>query len=403
MSNNSLFDDIARMLASPMPRRQTFRLIAGGLTAGAMVPLLKPEPAYAGKCGDPCAVNNPITNVCGPQFATCPTQCRCRPIIGSSACVCGGKLCLDTTVQIVLFEPGPPATLEVAIQNAVLGLDSITINSLSNCTLTGVPVTVSPPVTTPFFITATKIDQTQPARFELSACSSDGCCPEDPIFTVLKLSTGRWVRQTFADVPSAERFLTVTNGSPGLSRLHIWVNSKHYATLPLRDIETRSLDLAAAMTQTNNTISLVGTGELGASAAVNIVKTPPPHGGATAASQALSSGPRHNPIWGPMAEASEENSDLLAANVSSQTVQIVFSDALSNAAASNSKVFTAEVNGTAATVQGAHVQGGAAGTQVILQLPQRTLHSGDSVDVYWENLRDAKGRPLSGHGSLFAH
>jgi hypothetical protein len=76
--------------------------------------------------------------------------------------------------------------------------------------------------------------------------------------------------------------------------------------------------------------------------------------------------------------------------------------ALNSGAASNPSLYTVEVNGNAAAVQTAHVQAGAAGTDLTLQLPPGTLHGGDSVDVYWENLRDAKGRPLAGHVPLFA-
>ena len=274
------------------------------------------------------------------------------------------------------------------------------------------PVTADA-IKTPVMRTATKTDQTKPAQFVFSVCTPDGCCCDlDPIFTVLKLSTGRWARQTFADISSADHFLTVTNGSPGLSRLHIWINSKQVATLRLRDNETQDLDLAPVMTEKANTISLVGAGELGASAAVTIVDTPPApktpasRGKAAMAAaqavEALKSNPRHSPVWGPLAEETEENSDLHVANVSRQTVQVVFGGALSSAAAT-SKVFTVEVNGKAAIVQGGHVRGGATtATQLTLQLPPGTLHNGDSVDVFWDNLLDAKGRPLAGHVPLFA-
>lgn len=91
--------------------------------------------------------------------------------------------------------------------------------------------------------------------------------------------------------------MTVTNNNPGLERLHVWINSKHFTTLNLRDNETRSLDLVAAMTEKANTISLVGAGELGASASVAVVDTPPAAAGkkggvgATAAAPAQGSSP----------------------------------------------------------------------------------------------------------------
>jgi hypothetical protein len=105
---------------------------------------------------------------------------------------------------------------------------------------------------------------------------------------------------------------------------------------------------------------------------------------------------------GPLAEAAEENSHLHAANAAGQTVQVNFSGALNSGAASNPSLYTVEVNGKPAAVQVAHVQAGAAGMDLTLQLPPGTLHNGDSVDVFWDNLRDAKGRPLAGHVPLFA-
>jgi hypothetical protein len=270
------------------------------------------------------------------------------------------------------------------------------------------PVTANA-IKTPIIRTATKIDQSKPAQFVFKVCPPNTCCCNvDPIFTVLILTTGQWVRQTFADVPKAEHFITVTNGNPGLKRLNIWINSKHYTTLKLGDNETRSLDLARAMTEIDNTISLVGAGELGASASVAIVDTPPAaatkNAGMGGMAAAPTQGPahRHNAIWGPLAEETEENSHLHAANAASQTVQVNFNGALNAGTAINPSIFTVKVNGKAAAVQTVHLQAGASGMDLTLQLPKGTLHSGDSVDVFWENLRDAKGRPLSGRVPLFA-
>jgi hypothetical protein len=343
-----------------------------------------------GKC---CSEKLCRGTICCPDFGLTCVNDKCCPCPGNN----NGKI---NKIRI-----GPPAQADVVIQNAVDGISSISLAKAVNSTVAGLPKFFSPPNKSPILLTATKIDQTKPAQFAFSVCTPDECCCElDPIFTVLKLSTGRWVRQTFADVPKAEHFLTVTDGNPGLARLHIWVNSKHAATLRLKDNETQNIDLAAVMTEQKNTISLVGMGELGASAAVNIVDSPPAaaakQGIAAAAAQALSSGPRQNAVWGPLADETEENSDLQAADVSRQTIQLVFSAALSSAAAASPRIFTVEVNGKTAAVQGAHIQKSAAGTQLTLQLPQGALHKGDTVDVWWENLPD--GRSLSGHVALFA-
>ena len=201
----------------------------------------------------------------------------------------------------------------------------------------------------------------------------------------------------------------MTNGDPGLKRLHIEVNGKRFTALSLSDNETRSLDVAAAMTEAANTISLTGTGELGASAAVVIGDIPPAptanNGGMAAITLAQAQGPAHrqNAIWGPLAEATEENSHLHAATVASQTVLVNFNGALKSGVAGNPSLYTVEVNGKATAVQTAHVQAGAAGMDLTLQLPPGTLHGGDNVDVSWDNLLDAKGRPLAGHVALVAH
>jgi hypothetical protein len=460
MSRENLFDDITRVLASPMPRRQAFRLIAGGLAGGSLGFLLAPEQALAvgAACGSGCPKNGVTCNnnmTCDKSncFAiTLPGdpfngKCRCCAVVCGGHCCCGEETCCfntvccpqgmpccnqesgigccpagtvcrnrrccknpcpgNTTGRISAIRSGPPAQADATIQNAVEGISTISVATAVNCTVANMPMNAGG-TKSPMVCTATKIDQTKPAQFVFNVCPPNTpvecCCPVDPIFTVLKLTTGQWVRQTFADVPPAEHFVTMTNGDPGLTRLHIWVNSKHYTTLNLRDNETRGLDLAAAMTEKENTISLVGAGELGASASVAIVDSPPApvtsHGAASAAAQAQGPTSRHNATWGPLAEETEENSHLHAAKSASQTVQVNFNGALSNAA--NPSAFTVEVNGKAAAVQAAHVQAGAAGMDLTLQLPPGTLHNGDSVDVSWDNLRDAKGRPLAGHVPLFA-
>jgi YVTN family beta-propeller protein len=319
-------------------------------------------------------------------------------------------LCPGNTTGRFFVVSGPPLQADVTIQNKVDGISSISLATAVNCTVTPpLPENFSPPNKGEIPLTATKTDQTKSAQFGFSACPPVGlCCPIDPIFTVLELTTGRWVRQSFAGVPPAEHFVTVTNGDPGLNRLHIKVNSEDFTTLSLRDNETRSLDVAAAMTEKANTISLTGTGELGASASVVIGDTasaPAAKNGGMSAMALAPQGParRQNAIWGPLAEETEENSDLRVATAASQTVLVNFNGALKSGAAGNPSLYTVEVNGKLAAVQAAHLQAGAAGMDLTLQLPPATLRGGDNVDVSWDNLVDAKGRPLAGHVALVAH
>src|SRR4051794_18568832 len=87
--NGTLFDDVARVLASPMPRRQALATIMRGLAGAAVISLFGPEEARAdptpdanGNCpgnhsncnGVVCCNNN--TQECCPNGtgATC-----CRP------------------------------------------------------------------------------------------------------------------------------------------------------------------------------------------------------------------------------------------------------------------------------------------------------------------------------------
>ena|SRR3989442_8468 len=73
---DKLFDDIARALASPVPRRRAVKLIAGGL-AGAVLAAFGPRRAAAqGTCSPACSGNNPqcclpIGNFCCPSSGVC--------------------------------------------------------------------------------------------------------------------------------------------------------------------------------------------------------------------------------------------------------------------------------------------------------------------------------------------
>jgi hypothetical protein len=111
---------------------------------------------------------------------------------------------------------------------------------------------------------------------------------------------------------------------------------------------------------------------------------------------------RHGAIWGPLAEDIDENSDLRAANVATQTIEINFNGALNPRSAASSAVYTVDVNGKPVIVLAAKIQGAAANLDVILQLASGSLHAGDNVDVFWQNLLDTNNRPLSGHVSLLA-
>lgn len=231
----------------------------------------------------------------------------------------------------------------------------------------------------------------------------------DPVFTTLELTTSRRVRQIFTNIPNQEHYITISNGAPGLEKLNIRINRRLYTSIPLAQNETKNFDVSSAMEPgNNNTVTLTGVGELGASADVSILDSAPAstaEAGRRSPARPVNAGGNHldNGVWGPLAEEVEETSDLHLADVSTQTVQIVFKGAMDKSAAGGRANYAVEVNGTKEPVVATNAkQSGAEGVNVTLQLPPGTLQAGDKVDVQWVELTDTKGRPLSGHVSLIA-
>src|SRR5437879_1010388 len=86
MREEHLFDEIARLLASPMPRRRAFRLILQSVGGAALV-ALGARPALAA-CDPPCGANLQCCTVGGGGFCA-PTALIC----------CGGGTCNPSTQQ----------------------------------------------------------------------------------------------------------------------------------------------------------------------------------------------------------------------------------------------------------------------------------------------------------------
>ena len=88
------FDDLARKLATPMPRRRALRLAGAALVAAA-VPALRPRSAFAGcgpdtKCSSTCLLP-PHIGGCGVEEPTgCGSQVNCRL---SGGCMIAGDTC----------------------------------------------------------------------------------------------------------------------------------------------------------------------------------------------------------------------------------------------------------------------------------------------------------------------
>jgi hypothetical protein len=79
------------------------------------------------------------------------------------------------------------------------------------------------------------------------------------------------VRQSFSDLPAAEHYVGIVNGTPGLAWLSILVNGQVFALNPLADGQSVLLDLGAAMGEGDtNVVVLAGQGVAGASASITI-------------------------------------------------------------------------------------------------------------------------------------
>ena len=430
MSKNNLFDGISRILAGPISRRKAFRLIAGAVAGGTAVSLL-PEPAYADdlECGDICG--NPAAT-CAATLGTCPTGTKC---IGSvltkclccsdrcglfQECCCAGEVCKGGKCvsacmgTIGRLTPLASGQIQIVVQNKDLGVAAVAIHQSRNVWSTP---GLHPPLATggtkdPVTFTFTKYDSSKSGLVDLLVTDTQGHdCKKDPIFTILKLATGKWAKQSFSGVAKRDQYLTVTNFEPSLGSLEVWVNSRLFRTLTLKPGETANFDLGAAMTDDENTISFVGYGALGSRASIMVADVEPDSesdsdrqaAGAQPAAmgeQALAS--RQSQIWGPLVEDTEENTDLHTADAAGQTVRLNFNGDLNSGAAGNPSIFTVKVNGKAVIVRAVQPRPGANGSSLdlTLRLPAGTLHSGDQVDVYWQGLPDGTGRPLSGHVPL---
>jgi len=94
MKQHSLFDNLARVLASPMPRRQAFKHILGGIAGAALATTFWPEDARA----DPTPVNGKCP---GNHFSCNGVVCcnlntqTCCGVGASSVCCKGPRVCVN--------------------------------------------------------------------------------------------------------------------------------------------------------------------------------------------------------------------------------------------------------------------------------------------------------------------
>lgn len=314
---NKLFDQLSKILASEMPRRDALRLAFGGLAGSYLarigvssgVLLLWPSrsqavsfcgPEFCGQvdCDDLACCCPTGSECCGDKFCCNPANaeicCGPSPMGAHTCCDLDTHCCCSVRgtggrqqtcnpppgFQIVSYRTAPPVQIEVAVRDYTgVGLSSISIVQSVNAIIN---IPALPPGTTYAHVTATRIDQTKPAQMILRACipcgESGACCEDgDPVLTQLRVSAGKErVRESFTEIPLAEHFVTIQNGYPGLRKFNVFVNGQRAAYLRIGPKEAQTIDIAAAMTEAQNTITLVGQGRPGASALVLISDVPGP-------------------------------------------------------------------------------------------------------------------------------
>ena len=180
---------------------------------------------------------------------------------------------VDTTppaCALTAMRAGPPTQIDVTVQDPGSGLASVVVTQSDNANTVVPPFAVGS--TAPVVVTATKIIQGQPARVALRVTDVAGNVTNcDPVLVALDRATGKPKRVTVPDLPQVEHFITVTNGTPGITTLRIEVNGTALKPLHLDDGQTTTLNVASAMAPGSaNTIILTPTGKPGGNATVLI-------------------------------------------------------------------------------------------------------------------------------------
>jgi hypothetical protein len=188
--------------------------------------------------------------------AAAPAQCA--PDLAPPTCALADML------------PGPPAQIDVRIQDTGCGLGEVDLLVADN-------VSVSIPdfaagSQDSVLVTALKCKDNLSSRLGLRVIDVAGNTTTcDPVLTRTTRVTGKPESQTLLHVPALEGSLTVENGSPGLRNLEIQVNGRMFRLAGLKDSESSTIDISSAMLpDDDNIIVLTGSGKPGGSAGVLI-------------------------------------------------------------------------------------------------------------------------------------
>lgn len=162
----------------------------------------------------------------------------------------------------------------VAIQDTGSGLGSVQVTSLSNATIAPTAdangfLAVTNGSTAVLNVTATKTDQSFGSEIAFEAKDVAGNVTDcDPVTTAVVRTTGKPVSQAVTGIAKTDHKVTVTAGSDGVTNLTITVNGKDFKLHGMAAGQTATLDIAAALREGANTVSITATGKPGTSAVV---------------------------------------------------------------------------------------------------------------------------------------
>jgi hypothetical protein len=227
-------------------------------------------------------------------------------------------------------------------------------------------------------------------------------CTIDPLFSTLTINTGHAAVQTFSGIKKAEHLISITNGAPGLKSLAIRVNSQHFKRLDLDErASVVNVDAGSAMTEDKNTISFIGRGDLGSFANIAVGDTAPASN-LSLTSTATGKSQKNAGIWGPLADAVEDNASDQVAIAANQQIQLNLAASLDLSSAVVASNYAVTVNGSPVSYVQVSATPSPDGTALVLRLPTRSFVAGNAIKVDWTALKTAKGQPLTGHVDLIA-
>ncbi len=175
--------------------------------------------------------------------------------------------------EIIITGP-PNTTVATTVQDTGSGIKSITENVAENVTTGGDSFTEGE--TQPINLFAQKIDDNQSARIEWRIEDRAGnvaFC--DPILQLIVREKGKPVTET-VEIPFEERYVTVQNGDPGVSKLDVVVNGQKFKFNGLSDGEERTLDVGSALFEDgDNIVELTARGKPGGKVTVIISNVVP--------------------------------------------------------------------------------------------------------------------------------